>query len=182
MEGSMQINRFAILRGFLFVGVIIAFFMLTTCGKDLVEAKILNVLDGNTIIVNLHGEVKKVQLIGIRTPETRKTKRAEKMARNSIYTIVDIINQGQYVKGYVNSLLKQNQTVFLEFDRQKVGSYKHILAYVWLDKDVMLNEKLLTEGMGTPFVVAPNQKYAEQFDKAYSFARTYKKGLWGKFF
>jgi micrococcal nuclease len=139
-------------------------------------------LDGSSLIVNLNGEVKKVQLIGIKTPEIRRTKRIEKMAKNSIYTVVDILNQGQYVKGYVDSILKPNQTVFLEFDRQRVGSYKQILAYIWLDDDVMLNEKLLAEGMGTPFVVAPNQKYAEGFDKAYTSARTHKKGLWGKFF
>ena len=69
--------------------------------------------------------------------------------------------------------------VWLEYDEDREDRYGRTLAYVWLDKQTMLNELLLDEGLAVPMAVKPNLKNQERFEQRAARARQARVVVWG---
>ena len=130
------------------------------------EYQVTRVVDGDTIEVNYNGTEEKVRLIGIDTPESVHPDKE----KNSEY--------GKQASEYTKNLL-EGKTVRLEFDVQERDSYGRLLAYVYID-DVMVNKKLLEEGLAQIATYPPNVKYVDEFTKIQETARENKKGFWAQ--
>lgn len=130
------------------------------------EYQVTRVVDGDTIEVNYNGTEEKVRLIGIDTPESVHPDKE----KNSEY--------GEQASEYTKNLL-EGKTVRLEFDVQERDSYGRLLAYVYID-DVMVNKKLLEEGLAQIATYPPNVKYVDEFTKIQETARENKKGFWAQ--
>lgn len=123
-------------------------------------------VDGDTFwVLNEKGQKEKIRLIGINTPEARRTGRTE------------VEYYGKEASDYVKKILI-GKMVRLELDVQRYDRYKRTLAYVYLDDDTFLNALLVKEGYARAATFPPNVKYAEYFVKLEREARTQKKGMW----
>ncbi len=164
---------------------------------DFVKAKVIKVIDGDTIIVkikkttfNNRKTLKNlrftVRLIGIDTPESKLNKRAEIQSKESKKNIQTIIFLGKKAKEFTekNLLIRKKgrrkiyKNVFLEFDVEPQDRYGRMLAYVWLPNGEMLNKKIICSGYAYPLTVPPNVKYEKEFLKCFRKARKYHRGLW----
>ena len=130
------------------------------------EYQVTRVVDGDTIEVNYNGTEEKVRLIGIDTPESVHPDEE----KNSEY--------GEQASEYTKQLL-EGKTVKLEFDVEERDSYGRLLAYVYVD-DIMVNKKLLEEGLAQIATYPPNVKYVDEFTKIQETARENKKGFWAQ--
>jgi len=156
---------------------------------DFVKAKVVKVIDGDTIIVSipkttfndrktLKNLKYHVRLIGIDTPESRPNRRAKLQAKESHKSIEDIVKLGKLAKEFTKRLLPKGQTVYLEFDVQPQDRYGRLLAYVWLPDGRMVNALIICNGFAYPLTVPPNVKYQKLFLECFRKAREEKKGLW----
>jgi micrococcal nuclease len=170
----------------------------TTNGK--VEAKVVRVIDGDTLVVaipkttfndgqaTLKNLKYTVRLIGVDTPESKENRRARLQAKEMGTTVRVIVHLGKRAKEFTETLLLEKKkgrkkiykTVYLEFDKEPQDHYGRLLAYVWLPDGRMLNEILICNGFAQPLVVKPNTKYADRFQKCYEKALKEKRGLWRK--
>lgn len=126
------------------------------------------VVDGDTFWIQDGSEKgKKVRLIGVDAPETRKTKKKE------------VGYYGKEAKAYLKTRL-DGQKVRLEYDVDQTDHYGRLLAYVYLEDGTFLNEELLRLGYAVVMTVPPNVKFADRFIEIQREAREAKRGLWGE--
>jgi len=142
------------------------------------EAKVLSVVDGDTLKISYKGQKESIRLIGIDTPESRVNKKAKRDAKKSGEDVGTIIAMGKRATVYVESLVKQGDIVTIEFDVQEKDRYKRLLGYVYLSNGKMLNEEILKAGYANVMTIPPNVKYKDKFLRAYKYARKIKSGLW----
>ena len=80
---------------------------------------------------------------------------------------------------YVEGLVKQRDTVTIEFDVQEREWHGRMLGYVYLSNGKMLNEEIVRAGYANVMTVPPNVKYKDRFLRKYKQAMEDKRGLWG---
>ncbi len=146
-------------------------------------ARVLQVIDGDTIIVDLNGRREHVRLIGIDTPETRPNHRSELQAHERHLDQKTILQLGNRASNYTRELLPKKSTVFLEFDVSLRDKYQRLLAYAWITRNNpessrMVNEEILKAGYAYTLTVPPNLKYRQRLAQAFSEGRREKRGLW----
>jgi micrococcal nuclease len=146
--------------------------------EKLESAKVLKVVDGDTLKVRYKGIEESVRLIGIDAPESRPNKKARNDAQRSGEDLKTITAMGKEATSYAKSLVKPGDTVKMEFDVQKRDKYGRLLAYVYLSNGKMLNEETVKAGYANLMTVPPNVKYQGRVLKAYREARESREGLW----
>ena len=129
--------------------------------------KVSKITDGDTFYVTTSSSEKyKIRLIGIDAPETRNV--GVKVRKEYF---------GTEAKIFVTQILK-NKKVKLTFDVQKTDRYGRVLAYVYLENGIFLNQYLVEKGYAVVSTFPPNVKFVEVFTKAEKSARNKKLGLW----
>ena len=75
------------------------------------------------------------------------------------------------------------RVVYLELAPERVDSGGRLLAYVWLDRDrdELLNEEILKEGLAFLYILPPKVKYVSRLAEAQEEAYEEKKGFWKYF-
>jgi micrococcal nuclease len=147
--------------------------LLFSCNSDSGKRKnhevffpVTKIVDGDTFWIDDGSEKgQKIRLIGVDTPETRRTGRKE------------IGYYGKEAKEYVTKILK-GRKVALQFDVGKYDQYHRTLAYVYLENGTFLNAELVKQGYAMVMTVPPNVKYAEMFLYLQKEARENNRGLW----
>ncbi|MCX7760205.1 MAG: thermonuclease family protein [Hydrogenothermaceae bacterium] len=152
----------------------------TNIPKNVKEATVVRVIDGDTIVVNIDGMEEKVRLIGVDTPESRVNKRATVQERELNKDVETIVDLGKQAKEFTKSLVKPGMKVYLEFDVQPRDKYGRLLAYLYLPDGRMLNKEIICNGYAMPLTVPPNVKYEKEFRECFQKAREEKKGLWNE--
>lgn len=140
-----------------------------------IKAKVIRVVDGDTIEVEMGGKTEKVRLTGVDTPETKHPSKP-------------VEAYGKAASDFTQSKL-DGKTVYLEMDVQERDKYGRVLAYVWLsqpseidDGEIrakMFNAHLLLGGYAQIATYPPNVKYVDYFAECQKEARDADKGLWG---
>jgi len=125
--------------------------------------KVVRVVDGDTINVEINGKVEPVRYIGIDTPETVDPRKP-----------VQCFGVEASKK---NKELLEGKTVRLETDITDRDKYNRLLRYVWLD-DILINQKLVEDGFAKSYSYPPDIKYQDKFVAAEKKAREDKLGLW----
>jgi micrococcal nuclease len=127
------------------------------------SARVVRVVDGDTIDVDLAGATVRVRYIGMDTPETVDPRRpvgcfgAEAAARNRA--------------------LVEGREVELEKDVSETDSFGRLLRYVYVD-GVMVNEALVREGYAQVATYPPDVKYVDRLLAAQREAQAARRGLW----
>ena len=141
-------------------------------GIEFIKATLIRVVDGDTIVVEIENEQKKVRLIGIDTPESVASQ--EYLDR----TGKENTEAGKTASEYTKSLLKDIKEVYLQKDTSDTDRYGRLLRYVWIEKpdnakDVteiatkMLNGILIKDGYAELATYPPDTSYKADFEYVY---------------
>ncbi len=128
------------------------------------EAKLIRVIDGDTIEVELNNTQYSVRLIGINTPESVAPDNYK--TKNSI--------EGTEASNTVKDMLSDIETIYLQKDISDTDKYDRLLRYVWLEKPTnendineistkMLNAILVNKGIAEIATYKPDTKYEWAF-------------------
>jgi len=137
---------------------------LPTPGPTAVSARVVRVVDGDTLEVEMGGRRYTVRHIGIDAPETVDPRRPA-------------MCYGQEASRRHRQLV-EGKTVLLEKDVSETDRYGRLLRYVWAD-GVFVNAALVQEGYARAYTVPPDVKHAELFRRLEREARETGRGLWG---
>ena len=134
-------------------------------GFERVAARVVDVVDGDTIKVRVGGEVYKVRYIGIDCPETvHPEKPVEWMGPEA---------------SEANRGLVEGQTVFLEKDVSETDKYGRLLRYVFLADGTFVNAELVRLGYAQAVTYPPDVQYQELLREVQREAMDGGRGLWG---
>ena len=131
-------------------------------------AKVVRVVDGDTIVVRLDGRDERLRYIGMDTPETKKQD-----------TPVEWMGPEATA---ANEALVGGRTVVLEKDVSETDQYDRLLRYVWLrdgDAWTFVNVELVRRGFAQVATFPPDVRWTDLFLAAQRVAREAGVGLWG---
>ena len=128
-----------------------------------VSARVLRVVDGDTIEVSIDGTVEDVRYIGVDTPES--------------------VKPGEPVQCFgheaaaLNERLVAGRTVSLRFDAELRDVYGRLLAYVFTGPR-LVNAELVRRGYARTLTIPPNDSRAQLFSRLERRAGRLGRGLW----
>lgn len=157
---------------------VIALLLSVSPGNTYNKATVVQVVDGDTLRIEMDGQEEAVRLIGIDTPESKINKKAKKDSIKTNYDIETITAMGKEAARYVRTLVRKGDTVEIEFDVQKRDKYNRLLVYAYLSDGKMLNEEIVKAGFANIMTYPPNVRYQDRFVRAYREARDTKRGLY----
>lgn len=128
------------------------------------QYKVLRVVDGDTLVIEMDNKEERVRLIGVDTPESVHPDASKN------------VEAGKIASEFTKSRL-EGEYIELEFDVQERDRYGRLLAYVWHEGE-MFNKVLLREGYAQVATFPPNVRYVEEFTQLEKEARDAKRGLW----
>ena len=127
--------------------------------------RVVKVVDGDTIHVQLGATREKVRYIGVDTPETKDPRRPVQCF-------------GQKASDF-NARLVGGERVRLVRDVEARDRYGRLLAYVYRVRDgLFVNAELARLGYAQPLTIAPDVRYADRFAALAREAREAGRGLW----
>lgn len=142
---------------------------------DATIAKIVRIVDGDTIIVSFEGKEEKVRLIGVNTPESVDLPAGKAGPRRKIECF------GKEAKEYVTNLLS-GKSVSLQADvtQQDRDRYGRLLRYVFFADGRLVNQLIIQEGYAYEYTYDLPYQYQSEFKKAEGEAQASGRGLWGR--
>lgn len=130
-------------------------------------ARVVRVVDGDTIEVRIGGAVEDVRYIGVDTPETVKPG-----------TPVQCF--GHRASAF-NHRLVEGRRVRLVFGVERRDVYGRLLAYVYIttrSRPAFVNAMLLRRGLARTLTIPPNTRYSALFSHLERTAARSGRGLW----
>ena len=128
------------------------------------QYRVVQVLDGDTIVVRGDGAPETIRLLGVDTPETHHPRKPVQC-------------YGPEAAAYTTHRLF-GQVVRLEDDVERHDVYGRRLAYVHLD-GVNFERELLRKGYARLLVIEPNHAHGRAMLDDELNARAHRVGLWG---
>jgi micrococcal nuclease len=128
-------------------------------------ARVIEVVDGETLHVEIGGETYSVRYIGIDCPET-------------VHPAEPVGWMGPEASE-ANRNLVGGKTVYLEKDVSETDKYGRLLRYVYLDDGTFVNAELVRLGYAQVSTYPPDVKYQDLFLEMQQEARDASRGLWG---
>ena len=114
-------------------------------GGDLDSARVVRVVDGDTIDVTRDGEEVRVRLLNIDTPETKDPD-------------LPVQCLGPEATDFLEHLLPRGTRIELAYDEVVLDPYDRTLAAVFLDGE-LVNAQIAAEGLGLPVLFEPNDRF-----------------------
>ena len=142
------------------------------------SARVIKVVDGDTLRVFYDNQSELVRLIGIDCPEKRESERASMTAERSGHSLKEIFDLGERSSRFTESKLSKGDLVDIEFDVEKRDRYGRLLGYIYLPNKTMLNREILKQGYAHLLTVPPNVRHKDDFVLAHQEGRTLGRGLW----
>jgi micrococcal nuclease len=136
-----------------------------TAGET-VRARVVRVVDGDTVHVSASGLQETVRYIGVDTPESVKPN-----------TPVQCYAKAA---GHHNEELVDGEDVRLVVGEEPRDRYGRLLAYVYrASDDRFVNADLVAGGFARTLAIPPNVRHRERFVALADAARQARRGLWG---
>lgn len=127
---------------------------------------VVEVVDGDTVVVRLDGQDEHVRLIGVDTPETK-------------HPTKPVECYGPEASAFVKRILPRGAVVRLERDVEGRDHFGRLLVYLYrADDGVFVNLELARQGYARPLAIAPNNAHAADVQAAVREARAADRGLW----
>ncbi|MBQ6971603.1 MAG: thermonuclease family protein [Synergistaceae bacterium] len=144
--------------------------------QDFVAGVVSRVVDGDTAVVKVDGQERRVRLLGVDTPET-------------VHPNKPVQFYGKEASNFTKESLN-GRRVWLEYDQNPQDRYQRHLAYIWLKnpktineasiRENMFNAKLLLGGYAKVMIIRPNKRYEALFKKFEAEAKQAKLGVWSQ--
>ncbi|MBN1135824.1 MAG: thermonuclease family protein [Anaerolineae bacterium] len=127
-------------------------------------ARVVRVVDGDTIEVEIDGREYRVRYIGVDAPETVKEN-----------TPVEWMGPEASA---ANKALVYGKTVYLEKDVSETDRYGRLLRYLFLADGTFVNGELVRQGYAQAITYPPDVKYQELLRALEREAQSAGRGLW----
>ncbi|MFP5363147.1 MAG: thermonuclease family protein [Thermoleophilia bacterium] len=129
------------------------------------RGRVVKVVDGDTIHVQVGGTREKVRYIGVDTPETKHPSKGVECF-------------GEKASDF-NAGLVAGEQVRLVRDVEERDRYGRLLAYVYRVRDgLFVNAELARLGYAQPLSIPPDVRFADRFAQLAREAREQGRGLW----
>lgn len=131
-------------------------------------SRVVRVVDGDTVVVHLHGATTTLRLIGLNTPEVVDPRRTVQCF-------------GKEASNKAKELLT-GASVRVELDPSQgtYDKYGRTLAYVFLADGTLFNKLMISEGYGYEYTYNVPYVYQTAFKQAQKSAQELGKGLWAE--
>ena len=130
-------------------------------------ARIVRVVDGDTVRLSIDGREEPVRLIGINTPESVDPRRpVECLGKEASAKAAEILTPGMMVQ------VEADPT---QDTRDRFG---RLLLYVWMPDGRLFNDFMIELGYATEYTYQTPYRYQTQFRATQSAATYGKRGLW----
>ena len=144
--------------------------------QDFVSGVVVRAVDGDTAVIKVDGQERRVRLLGVDTPET-------------VHPNKPVQFYGKEASRFTKDSLN-GRRVWLEYDANPQDRYQRHLAYVWLEnpktineasiRESMFNARLLLGSYAKVMIIKPNKRYEAEFRKFENEAKNAKRGLWNQ--
>lgn len=136
------------------------------------KARLVRVVDGDTIVIEMNSEEYKVRLIGVNTPESVASQEyLDKTGKENT-------EEGFNASVYTKDLLSEVEYVYLQKDTSETDKYGRLLRYAWIEmpnnqfdleevSTKMINGILVSEKVAEPAKYEPDTMYADIFEELY---------------
>lgn len=133
-------------------------------------ARVVDVVDGDTVVLDLAGTRETTRLLGIDTPEVHHpTRPVECWGAEASARLAELTPPGTLVR--------------VERDEEARDHYDRMLAYLFVTTadgdEVFVNEQLVADGAAVTLPIDPNDAYRHELASAEGAARGEGRGLWG---
>lgn len=128
------------------------------------KAKVVKVIDGDTIDIEYQKKKERVRFILVDTPETKKKG-----------TPVQPFGMESFK--FTSKLLLEGSEVEIELDVQERDTYKRLLGYVYIN-GISVQEELLKNGLARVAVFPPNVKHIDKYREIQKNAQEKAIGIW----
>lgn len=128
--------------------------------------KVVKVIDGDTIAVEIDGKTETIRLIGINTPETVDPRKPVECFGVEASDKAKEILTGKSVRLEADSVVGER------------GKYGRLLRYIFLEDGTSFNKMMIDEGYAYEYTYNSSYKYQDEFKQAEKEAREAKRGLW----
>ena len=136
----------------------------TTGSNGLTPAVVTQVVDGDTIKVQVDKKEETIRMIGVNTPESVSPDASENCA------------EGEVASDFTKEQLPPGTKIYLEYDQEKTDQYGRTLAYIWLSDKYDRNSKeafckynygeiLLQNTYCEAVYYEPNGRYKEWYEE-----------------
>jgi len=127
---------------------------------------VLEVLDGDTIVVDLDGTEETVRLLGVDTPETRDPRRPVQCF-------------GKQASDYTKELLLGKAVkLVIDTSDDNRDSFGRLLRYIYIEDGTMINERLVYDGYAFAYEKYPTAR-TQLLKQMEADAKKNNRGLWG---
>lgn len=127
------------------------------------RATVVRVIDGDTIDAEVDGDVERVRLLNVDTPETKHPEKA-----------VQCI--GPEATEFLEDLLAPGDRIELVYDVERTDRYDRTLAGVYKD-DSLVNADIAEAGLGVAVLYEPNDRFYQEVLDAQALAQEAGEGL-----
>jgi len=132
---------------------------------DLVNAKVTDVIDGDTVKVMYKGKEETIRMLLIDTPETHHPK-------------LGVQPYGMQASNYMKNLLTGKTVQVEPAVNEGRDKYGRLLAYLFIDGQ-SVQQKVLEKGLArVAYIYPPNTKYLDEYRAAEAKAKEKKIGVW----
>ncbi len=141
-----------------------------------IAGTVARVVDGDTAVIVVDGQERRVRFLGVDTPET-------------VHPNKPAQPYGKEASNFTKQTLTRRR-VWLEYDKNPQDRYSRHLAYIWTAKPKeitdetirrdMFNARLLLGGYAKVMIIKPNTRYTKQFVSYEEEARNSQRGLWAQ--
>lgn len=153
------------------IGVVMIGLTLAACGANGLNEPgpptVVEVIDGDTVIIDFDGDHETVRLLGVDTPETVDPNRPVQCF-------------GPEASQFLRSTLLPGSTVEVMRDVEARDRFGRLLVYLRrTSEETLINIELVRNGYGDVSIYDPNVAFREELEHALATAQTSGAGLWG---
>lgn len=131
------------------------------------KARVIEVIDGDTVKLRIGKQTEIVRLIGIDTPET-------------VHPTKPVECFGPEASAHLKNILPKDTEVLVQRDVEARDYYHRLLLYLYRASDeLFVNQHMVETGHAIPYPFEPNTAYSRTFAAIGNAARTAAVGLWG---
>jgi micrococcal nuclease len=131
------------------------------------EATVVEVVDGDTLVVRIAGQRETARLIGIDTPETK-------------HPTKPVGCYGPEAAAQLAALTPPETRLVLHRDAEARDAYGRLLVYVFRASDgLFVNDSLVADGFADARSIEPNTTHDASLAATESRARAARAGMWG---
>jgi len=144
-----------------FLGTALVLLALAGSAFGAEPVRVLRVIDGDSLVLDMAGAPQECRLIGIDAPEWGQAPWGER-ARNRLSALLH--EAGPYLK--------------VETDTERFDRHRRLLVYLRDRRNKLINETMIEEGFALAFNKRPNLRHATLFRNAEKRARARQQGIW----